>query len=144
MVDMNLLGSLFSNGTSVLPMAMIMTFLAIALVVGLIMYVYSALVYMTLSKKLKRGPAWLAWIPIANIFLIPILAKKNWVWGFIMLVPIVNLIFFIYWTWIIFEDRKYPGWLSLMPLLGFIPVIGFLAGIGYLITLGIVAWVDRK
>jgi len=110
---------------------------------GLIIYVYMALAWMTIAKKLGYDKPWLAWIPIANLFLIPILAKKNWPWGFIFLVPIANIVFYIMWTWNIFEQRKYPGWLSLLSIGGAIPLVGWLATIAYLVINGVVAWVDR-
>jgi len=108
------------------------------IVIGL--YVYTALAFMTIAKKLRYDKPWLAWIPVANLFLIPILAKKNWAWGFIFLVPIANIVFFFIWMWNIYEQRKYPGWLSLVPLLGFIPFIGIFVSLANLIILGFVAW----
>jgi len=107
------------------------------------LYVYYAFVWMTIARKLKYKYPWLAWIPIANFFLVPILAKKDWTWGFMFLVPIANVVFFFIWTWNIFEQRKYPGWLALIPLAGFIPVVGGLAGLAYLVILGFVAWKDK-
>ncbi len=111
-------------------------FLAIILFAGI--YVYYALAWSTIAKKLKYKKPWLAWIPVAQLFLIPILAKKKWVWGFMFLVPIANIVFCIIWTWKIFEKRKYPGWLSLSMI---IPKVG---GILYLIAIGFVAWGKKK
>ncbi|MBN1274990.1 hypothetical protein JXA12_01750 [Candidatus Woesearchaeota archaeon] len=117
--------------------------LGIFVMIGL--YVYMALVYMTLAKKLgQKDIAWLAWIPIANLALIPILAEKHWTWAFMFLLPIANLVFYFIWTWKIYERRKYPGALCLIPLAGFIPYLGWLAGIANLVVLGLVAWSDKK
>jgi len=110
-------------------------------------YVYFALVLSTIAKKLKYDKGWLAWIPIVQFVLFPILAKgkqKEWPWVFILLVPIVGMVFAYIWSWKIFEKRKYPGWLCLISLLGFIPFVGPLAGIANVIIWGLVAWVDRK
>jgi hypothetical protein len=121
-------------------------FLVFAVIIALALYVYTSWAMMTIARKLKYDKGWLAWIPIVNLVLWPILAKKRegaWPWVFIMLVPIVNIVFMIMWTWQIYELRKYPGWLSLITLLGFVPVIGGLAGIANIIILGLVAWKDR-
>jgi len=117
--------------------------IVVIFLVSIELYVYWSLVWMTIARKLKYKKPWLAWIPIAQIFLIPILAKKHWTWGFMFLVPIANVVFLFIWTWNIFEQRKYPGWLALVPLLGFIPLVGLLASLAYLVILGLVAWSDR-
>ncbi|MCK5410063.1 MAG: hypothetical protein KAJ30_07345 [Candidatus Heimdallarchaeota archaeon] len=117
--------------------------IVVIFLVSIALYVYWALVWMTIARKLKYKNPWLAWIPVAQIFLIPILAKKHWTWGFMFLVPIANVVFLFIWTWNIFEQRKYPGWLALVPLLGFIPLVGLLASLAYLVILGLVAWSDR-
>lgn len=106
-------------------------------------YIYWAFAYMIIAQKLKYKKPWLAWVPIANLFLLPILAKKEWQWGFLLLVPIINSVFIVLWTWQIYERRKYPGWLSLVPILSFIPSLGFLAIVANLIIVGFVAWKDR-
>lgn len=117
--------------------------IVVIFLVSIALYVYWALVWMTIARKLNYKNPWLAWIPVAQIFLIPILAKKHWTWGFMFLVPIANVVFLFIWTWNIFEQRKYPGWLALVPLLGFIPLVGLLASLAYLVILGLVAWSDR-
>ena len=110
--------------------------------IGIIVYVYMALAWMTIASKLKYDKPWLAWIPVVNLFLIPILAKKHWAWGLIFIVPLVNLVFYIIWTWNIYEQRKYPGWLSLVVILGLIPVISIFAVIADFIIIGFIAWKD--
>ncbi len=125
-------------------MAMLGALIVLWIIITVALYVYMALVLMTIANKLKhKDVSWLAWIPIANFFLLPILAKKSWAWGFILFVPIVNLIFGIIWIWNIFEQRNYPGWLSLAPLVGFIPLVGWAVSIANLIIWGLVAWKDR-
>jgi len=112
--------------------------------VAIAVYVYYAFVFSALARKMKhKNIAWLAWVPLANLALIPILAKKHWAWVFMFLVPIANVVFFIIWSWNIYEARKYPGWLSLMPVLFFVPVINWLACIGQLVMWGLVAWRDN-
>jgi hypothetical protein len=111
----------------------------LVILIVLALYIYTALAWQTIAKKLGYKKAWLAWIPIANFFLLPILARKDkdWVYGFLFLVPFVNIVMSIIWTWKIFERRKYPGWFSLAPI---IPEIG---GILMLVALGFVAWQNK-
>ena len=122
--------------------AMIAAWATVIFIVAIGFYIYHALVLMTIAKKLKYKNAWIAWIPIVQLALYPILAKKEWPWVFMFLVPIANLVFAIMWTWKIFERRKYPGWLSLVFLLGIIPGLNVLAGIAYIVIFGLVAWKD--
>jgi len=113
-------------------------------IIALGIYVYSAFAWMTIAKKLKKKKiAWLAFVPIANYFLLPILAKKKWQWGFMFLVPIANIVFAIIWTWKIYELRNYEGWLALIPLFALIPFISIAALIANLVIIGLVAWKDR-
>ena len=116
--------------------------LAILIIIGL--YVYMALAFSTIAKKLKYKNPWLAWIPLAQLALIPILAKKKWTWVFMFLVPIANFVFFIIWMWKIYERRKYPGALSLIYIGQVIPLVHLAASIANLVILGIVAWNDKK
>ena len=104
-------------------------------------YVYHALSWREIARKLSYKKSWLAWIPIANISLILELGGYHWAWVFLILIPIfgwiVLFIFVIVAIWRIFERRKYPGWFSLSMV---IPKIGVIL---YLITIGFVAWKDK-
>ncbi len=117
--------------------------IVVMILVGIGIYVYTAFAMMTIAKKLKYKYPWFAWIPIVQFVLLPMLAKKEWYWVFMFLVPFANFIFMIIWTWKIFERRKYPGWLALVPILFFMPVFSFLAWIAQMIILGFVAWKDQ-
>jgi hypothetical protein len=128
-----------------------------------IFYVYFSLIFYILSKKLKYCRPWLAWIPIINLFLVPILAKKKWHLGFFFFVPFLfipiiylisnNWLLFLYLMfilliiifttscfWKIFKQRKYPGWLSL----SFLFVFSGFGFIIFLIVLSIVTFKDNK
>lgn len=130
----------------ILAAIMLFAVLAAVLYVALF-YVYMAFAWMTIAKKSKYKYPWLAWIPVARWFLIPILAKKHWAWGFFILMPPVYFGLYIYWSWIIFKMRGYPAPLALIAL-GMLPplsAVGFisaLSAIGYLVVLGLVAWKD--
>jgi len=115
-------------------------FLAIFLAIGL--YVYFAIVWMTIAKKMKYKHPWLAWIPFANVAMILQIGGFHWAWIFLALVPIVGwialFVLFIIANWRIFEKRKHPGWLSLSLV---IPKVG---GLLYMIAIGFVAWSKKK
>ncbi|MCK9292496.1 MAG: hypothetical protein WCY27_01650 [archaeon] len=113
------------------------------LLIGIAIYVYFALTLSTIAKKLGYEYHWLAWIPVANLFLYPILAKKHWALGFLFLIPIANVVLYFVWKWQIYELRNYPGWLSLVLILSIVPLLNVLAFIAELVIVGLVAWKDR-
>lgn len=120
---------------------------AIAFLIIIALYVYNALSWYSIGKKLKYKYPWIAWIPVANISMMLQLGGFHWAWVFLILIPIAGwialAIMTIIATWRIFEKRNYPGWLSLVILLTMIPFVGNIAGIAYLVILGLVAWRDN-
>jgi len=133
-----------------------------AILILLAVFLYKAFALFTIAKKLKSKYSFLAWIPVAQFFLYPILAEERWEWGFIALIPIlVPILFFpftiipfinmfltililigtlilvsfrTYWIWKIFERRNYNGALSLLTLVSILN----------LFVIGLVAWVDKE
>jgi len=122
--------------------------LVLGIIICIAMYVYFALAWSTIAKKLGHKKPWLAWIPFANMALVLQLGGFHWAWIFLILIPVLGWIalavLFIISTWRVYEKRKYPGWLSLITLGGWIPAIGGLFSLASLIILGLVAWQDRK
>ena len=121
-----------------------MASLGLALMIILLIggYVYFSYAWMVIARKLEYKNTWFAWIPIANEAMILQLGEFNWLWIFLILIPILGWIALsvlsIIATWRIFEKRKYPGWFSLSMI---IPRIG---GILYLIAIGLAAWKDKN
>jgi len=127
--------------------------MVVALLAGLILlivlvligfYVYMALAWMTIARKLGYENSWLAWIPIANLFLLPILAKKHWAWGFFFLIPPVYIILAVFWLWNIYDQRGCPKELSLITLGHLFPGVSGIVFIANLVIFGLVAWRDVK
>lgn len=116
--------------------------IAIAALIGIALYVYFAMAWMTIADKLKYKKSWIAWIPIANFAMILQLGGFHWAWIFLILIPFLGWIavavLMIIATWKIFEKRKYPGWFSLSSV---IPEVGTIL---YLVAIGFVAWKDKK
>jgi hypothetical protein len=125
-------------------MAFFAAFFIIFLVVALVAYIYMALTMMKTAQKIKVGPAWLAWIPVANVYLMLKMGKQPW-WPMLLMIgfiiPFVNfiaaivlMIFVIMSEWKICEQRKRPGWWAI------ITIIPFVGGIWSIILWGILAW----
>ncbi len=124
--------------------AAVVTLGFIAILLGIAIYVYHALAWMTIAKRLKHKYPWLAWIPFASSAMRLQLGKFHWAWIFLVLIPILGWIALIVLitiaTWRIFEKRKHSGWLSLAFTAMFLPRISGIGTIVYLIALGSVAW----
>ncbi|MBS3076605.1 hypothetical protein J4481_02595 [Candidatus Pacearchaeota archaeon] len=141
------LGSEFAGtealaGTAALGgiMAIIAGFFLIALIIGLAIYIYAAVALMAIVKKTKTPNGWLAFIPIANIYLLTQMAGVNGLWTLIVLAPIIPFIgalamgaVVIWMFWLIVEKIKYPGWTSLLMI---IPIVN-------LVMLGVWAWAKK-
>jgi len=126
------------------------------LIIILVLYIFIALFFSTIARKLNYNKPWLAWIPIANIFLIPILADYKWWWGFIyilsfmfisflmsthLMIVIFFFIFFIFitimniiWYVKIFKKRNYSPWLILLFLVPIVNIVMFC----------LLAWKDKN
>lgn len=111
--------------------------LVVYIIVMLAVYIYSALALMTIAKKTKTENGWLAFIPIANFYLITQMAGQSGWWTLAVLLPIIPIIgslamvaISIWFFWIICEKIRRPGWWSLLLL---IPIVN-------LVILGVMAW----
>ena len=104
-------------------------------------YVYHAIAWSTIAKKLKHPNPWLAWIPFAGTALRLQLGGFHWAFTFLYLIPVLGwlalFVINIIAVWKAFARRNYPGWFSLSQI---IPQVG---GILYLIAIGFVAWKDK-
>jgi len=116
---------------------MIAAFLVFFIVFFIAVYVYCALALMAIAKKTKTKLAWLAWIPVANIYLMTQIAKVPW-WTMLFLlfawVPyfgsVIVIALTIYWWWNIAAERKMPEWLGILMA---VPGVN-------LLIIGILAW----
>ena len=125
-------------------MAFIAGFMLVFFVILIALYIYMSLALMKTAQRLKVEPAWLAWIPIGNIYLMLKMAKMPWHWMLVLLafvIPIVNflasiafLVVMIMAQYKICEARQKPGWWAILII---IPIVG---SIWNLIMWGILAW----
>jgi len=107
-------------------------FLMVELILFAVFYVYFALALQTIAKKTNTANAWLAWIPLVNIFLMLNIAQKPGWWFILCLIPIVNLVMLIIIWMAIAERRGKPGWWGIMWI---VPVMN-------IIMPGYLAWSD--
>ncbi|MDD5269815.1 MAG: DUF5684 domain-containing protein [Candidatus Omnitrophica bacterium] len=108
--------------------AILVLYLGIILAVALGVYVFSCLCLQLIARKTGTEPAWLAWIPVANMFLACKIGGLSYLWLLALLVPFVNMLVSIYIWYRISEARGKPGLLSLLLL---VPVANFVF-MGYL------------
>jgi hypothetical protein len=99
---------------------------------GLAGYVYVSLALQTIANKTNTANAWIAWIPIANIFLMLSIAKKPMWWFLLFLVPLVNIVIAIMVWMAIAEARGKPNWWGILTI---VPVAN-------LVVPGVLAWSD--
>jgi hypothetical protein len=102
------------------PLAGGMVFLWIILAVAL--YVWFAICIQTLARKTATPNDWLAWIPIANIYLLVMIAQMEWWWLLLCLIPYVNIVIIVIIWWKVAVIIGKPGWLALFML---VPVANF-------------------
>lgn len=96
------------------------------------LYVYTALALQTIAQKTNTENAWLAWIPIANIFLMLMVAKKPLWWFILFLIPLVGIVMYVLVWMGIAEARQKPNWWGILTI---VPVAN-------LIVPGYLAWAD--
>lgn len=119
--------------------ALLGAMMGFAILFGIAFYIYFALALMTIAKKTKTENPWLAWIPIANIYLMTQIAEVS-PWTMLILlagfIPVLGgiaiMAVMIWWWWKICEARDKPGWWSLLLL---VPIVN-------IIIVGVIAWSD--
>lgn len=99
-----------------------------SLVVFLVIYAYLAYSLQVIADKTSTENSWLAWIPIANIYLMCKIAGKPGWWLILFLIPVVNIVIGIIVLMKIAELRGKPSWVGILWIL---PVIGLIIP-GYL------------
>ena len=90
---------------------------------SIVVYIWMALCVQTIAKKTNTPNEWLAWIPIANLYLLCKMAGRSGYWTIGFFVPLLNVILIILWWWTVAEKRNKLGWLG---ILMFIPVINII------------------
>ena len=116
---------------------LIVAFMIFFVILFIAVYIYICLALMKIAQRTKTRNAWLAWIPIGNIYLLMKIANMPGWYSFgilLGLIPFIGglvvLAGAIYVWWKIAEKLNRPGWWA---FLMFIPIVNF-------VILGIMAW----
>jgi RNA polymerase subunit RPABC4/transcription elongation factor Spt4 len=88
---------------------------------GILGYIYMAICLQVIAKKTNTTNDWMAWIPIANIFLMINIARKPLWWFILLLIPVVNIVIGIILWMAIAERRGKENWIGILLI---VPVIG--------------------
>ncbi len=104
------------------------------LIIVLAIYVYASYALYVIAKKTATANPWLAWIPVANVFLMLKIAGKAYWWFLLLLIPLVNIVVGIYIWMRVAAARSHPSWVGLLMILPFVN----------LIVLGYIAFADNK
>lgn len=82
----------------------------------LFFYVYGSIVVMLIAKKTNTSNAWMAWIPILNLYLLCRAAGKSIIWFIMFFFPFINIVAMVIVWSAIAEKRGKPGWWGLLML----------------------------
>jgi len=96
---------------------------------GLVIYVYMSYCLMKIGQKCGVENAWMAWIPVINIWVMCQAARKEWWWMLLCFIPFINIIAFCVLWMGIAENRGKPSWVGLLILVPIANLIlpGYLA-----------------
>ena len=80
------------------------------LIVWLAIYVYYGFAFMTIAKKTGNENAWMAWVPILNMWLMIEIAQKEAWWMILFFIPLANIVAMVVVTMAIAERLEKPSW----------------------------------
>jgi hypothetical protein len=114
----------FENGPSPeMIAAMLAGFMSVILIVSAVFYLYSSLCLFLIAKKLDVPAAWLAWVPVLQVWTFFQSAGKSLWWILLFFIPFVNLIVAVYLWMCIAENLGKTKWLGLLTLVPFVNLI---------------------
>jgi len=90
---------------------------------GLAVYVWLALTLYIIASKTGTSNAWLAWIPIANLYLMCKVAGHSGWWTILFFVPLVNIVVGVIMWMGIARARNQPSWLGILMI---IPIVNLI------------------
>lgn len=86
-------------------------------------YVLYTLPLFMIAKKSEHPYAWLAFVPLANLWLMCDMADKDVWWIILFFVPLINIIVYIAVWMALAENTNKPAWLGILMIF---PIIGLI------------------
>lgn len=106
-----------------LAVAVMAKYMPIVFIVSIGFYLYYCLCFYLIAKKLDVPAAWLAWIPILQIWTFFRSAGKSLWWFLLFFIPLVNAIVAVYLWMCIVENLGKNKWLGLLMLLPIVNLV---------------------
>lgn len=99
------------------------------LLILLAAYVYISFSIQRIANKTGTEGAWMAWVPILNVWLLCEIGGKPGWWVVLMFIPLVNIVITIMLWSAVCEARGKASWLGILMLLPFLNILlpGYLA-----------------
>jgi hypothetical protein len=99
------------------------------IIIWLAVYVYMSYSLQTIAVKTNTANGWLAWIPVANLYLMCKTAGKPGWWLVLFIIPLVNIVITVIVWMEIAKARGKEGWLGLLMLVPLVNLVipGYLA-----------------
>ena len=98
-------------------------FSGMGLIFELAIYVWFALCLHVIASKTGTPNGWLAWIPIANLYLMCKIAGRSGWWTILFFIPLVNIIILVIIWMGIAEACHKPSWLGILMLVPLVNVV---------------------
>ncbi|GAH59816.1 unnamed protein product, partial [marine sediment metagenome] len=95
----------------------------------IVFWIYWSFSLQTIAKKTNTKYGWIAWIPPLSIYLMCEIARKPWWWIFLLLIPLVFIVFWIIIWMEIAKARGKPYWIGILIIVPYLNLLipGYLA-----------------
>ncbi len=90
--------------------------LSIVLMIALVIYIVGSLPVMAMARRVGHDMPWLAFIPIAQMWLLIDIAGRDWWCLLLMFVPVVNLGVSVWIGMGLADTFNQPQWLGILML----------------------------
>lgn len=97
----------------------------LGLIIGLVGYVFGSYCFQKIFQRLGMANAWLAWVPIANTWMMLRAGDQSGWWLVALLIPFVNIVGFVFLIIAFVNIMKKLGKSPWLMLLFIVPLVNF-------------------